>query len=141
MDRDNPKMTMNVDTERVLMSEALRGQVPELEGEERPDELSGKHVVVAAEMRTGGQKKGLVGILRGVHLGAETEIEFRIDLTEALDIIKAPALSFGGFELHHEEKTVVAIPGPFVVKACRIDEIDPAAQLCTIGLHLVKQQR
>lgn len=135
------KMSMNANTERVLMSEVLMGQVPELEGEERPDTLEGKHVIVIAEKYVGATKTGLIGVLRGIHLGVEPEIEFRIDLSEALGIMSATALTFGGFELHHEQKVAVSIPGPFIVKACRVDEIDPGTQLCTIGLHLVKQQR
>lgn len=137
----DPKLKMNVNTSHVLMSDALRGVVPELEGEERPEPPQGKHVVVIAQKVVGSKQEGLVGVLRGVHLGAEPEIEFRIDLSEALGLISAQNLSFVNFELHHGESTVVKIPGPFIVKAARIDEISPAEQLCTIGLHLMKQQR
>src|SRR3990167_7159243 len=131
MDPDK-KLTMNVNTSQVLMSDALRGQIPELEGEERPDPFEGKHVVVVAQKIVGQKESGLIGVLRGIHLGDEPEIEFRIDLTEALGLVQAQNLSFGGFELHHGESTVVKIPGPFIVKAARIDEISPADQLCTI---------
>lgn len=137
----DPKLTMNANTSHVLMSDALRGQIPELEGEERPDPFEGKHVVVVAQKVVGNASTGLVGVLRGVHLGVEPEIEFRIDLSEALGLVQAQDLSFNGFELHHGESTVVKIPGPFIVKAARIDEISPAEQLCTIGLHLMKQRR
>jgi len=137
----DPKLTMHANTSHVLMSDSLRGQVPELEGEERPDPFQGKHVVVIAEKVVGNSTSGLIGVLRGIHLGVEPEIEFRIDLGEALGLIQAQDLSFTGFELHHGESTVVKIPGPFIVKAARIDEISPADQLCTIGLHLMKQRR
>jgi hypothetical protein len=134
-------MELKTDPSRVLMSDVLKGQVPELEGEAGLDPVSGKHVIVVAEKVTNGSKKeGLVGILRSVLFDVEPEIEFRIDLTEALNIVEAQRLAFGGFELHHEAR-VIPMPGPFVVKACRIDDISAQDQLCTISLHLKKQPR
>lgn len=122
------------------MSEVLRGQVPELE-EHPVDVLRGKHVVVVTEKIIGDKAEGMVGILRGVLLGPDPEIEFRCELKEALEILKANSLSFTRFELHHGEETVVPIPGPFIVKAARIDEISVDEQVCTLGLHLQRQVR
>lgn len=133
----NTKLSMNVDKSHVLMSDVLRGQVPELEGEERETDQA-EHVVVIAQKIVGPLKEALIGVLRGIHLGSEPEIEFRIDLSEAMSLISAKDLSFAGFELHHKT-TVIPIPGPFTIKAARIDEISPIEQLCTIGLQLVKR--
>src|SRR5271165_4679128 len=135
-------MEMKAEPAQVLMSDVLRGQVPELEGEQRQiEELQAKHVLVVAEKATAVKTEGLVGILRGVLLGPEPEIEFRCDLKEALAILKANQLSFVKFELHYGDDVIVPIPGPFNVKAARIDEISPTDELCTLGLHLVRQQR
>lgn len=134
-------MEMKANTSGVLMSDVLRGQVPEIEDEHPVDALRGKHIVVVAERIIGDKKEGMVGILRGVMLGTDPEIEFRTEVKEALDILKANSLSFTRFELHHGEETVVPIPGPFTVKAARIDEIDIVEQVCTLGLHLQRQVR
>lgn len=132
---------MKADNDRVLMSEALRGQVPELEGEAQvPAELVLNAVTVVAEKRIGDKVTAMVGVLRGVLLGSEPEIEFRCALDEALDVLEASQLSFGGFELHRGDR-VVQIKGPFLVKAARLDEIVPGDQLCTLGLHLARPAR
>lgn len=134
-------MEMKANTSNVLMSEALRGQVPELEDEQVVDAFRGKHVVVVTEKVIGGKAEGMVGILRGIMLGVDPEIELRCELKEALEILRANSLSFTKFELHHGEETIIPIPGPFIVKAARIDEIDVMEQVCTLGLHLQRQVR
>jgi hypothetical protein len=134
-------MEMKADNAHVLMSEVLRGQVPELESEHPVDQLAHQHVVVIAEKIIGGKTEGMVGVLRGILLGTDPEIEFRAELKEALEILKANNLSFSRFELHLGETLVVPIPGPFIVKAARIDEISPQDQLCTLGLHLTRPAR
>lgn len=133
-------MEMKADTNHVLMSDVLKGQVPELEGEHPVDQLHGKHVIVITERVIGDKVDGMVGILRGLMLGENPEIEFRCDIKEALAILKANSLSFNRFELHHGED-VVPVVGPFIVKAARIDEIVVQDQLCTLGLHLQRQAR
>jgi len=135
-------MEMKADSSQVLMSDVLKGNVPELDGDAPVDQYQGKHVIVIAEKMTGGGNKveGLVGILRGILFDVDPEIEFRIDLKEALDIVEAQQLQFNRFELHHEER-VIQIQGPFIVKAARIDDISAQDQLCTISLHLKKPAR
>lgn len=133
-------MEMKANTEHVLMSDVLKGQVPELENEHPVDQLHGKHVIVISERVIGDKVDGMVGILRGLFLGENPEIEFRCDIKEALAVLKANLLSFTRFELHHGED-VVPVIGPFVVKAARIDEIVVQDQLCTLGLRLQRQAR
>lgn len=124
------------------MSDVLKGQVPEFDEEPSGDQHNAaKHVILIAEKVTGGRTSGMVGVLRGILLGIDPEIEFRVELKEALDILQANNLVFTRFELHYGEDIVVPIPGPFIVKAARIDEISPVDQLCTLGLHLTKQSR
>lgn len=132
-------MEMKADPSHVLMSDVLKGQVPELEGEAPADPFRGKHVVVVAEKIVAGKREGMVGILRGILFDKDPEIDFRVDLVEALNIVEANQLAFGGFELHHEER-VIRIPGPFIVKAARIDDISVPDQLCTLSLGLLRKQ-
>ena len=132
-------MEMKADPSHVLMSDVLKGQVPELD-DTPVGTLPDKHVIVVAERLIGDKSTPMVGIMRGVLLGPEPELEFRCALNEALDILEANALSFPKFELHHGER-IVLIQGPFVVKAARLDEILPNEQLCTLGLHLARPAR
>lgn len=134
-------MEMKANPNNVLMSDVLKGQVPELENELPIDQVHGKHVVVIAQRTIGDRTDGMVGILRGLLLGESPEIEFRCEIKEALEVMQANSLSFSKFELHHGVDTVVPIPGPFIVKAARIDEISAQDQVCTLGLHLQRQAR
>lgn len=131
-------MVMKTDTSKVLMSEALRGVLPEMDGSVHPASAS-EHVVVIVHKRTGAEQSAMVGVLRGVLLGAEPEVEFRCQLKEALDIIESSNVTFVGFELHHGER-VINVSGPFSARAARIDEIDVVEQLCTLGVHLQRQR-
>jgi hypothetical protein len=134
-------MEMKAKTSHVLMSEELRGQVPELDDEQLVEAASaGKHVLVIAERILKNARTGVVGIMRGILFDVEPEVEMRINLTEALDLVEAPDLLFGSLELHHGER-VVKVPGPFIVKAARVDDIDANEQLCTLSLHLKKPAR
>lgn len=132
-------MQMKADTGHVLMSEALRGNVPSLEGEALPQAID-QHVIVIIDRIVGGVSTPLVGVLRGVLLGAEPELELRCELKEAIDLLEASGLSIGRFELHHGQR-VLSVPGPFSVKAARLDEIVPEDQLCALGLHMTRQTR
>lgn len=131
-------MEMKPDTSSVLMSEVLKGQIPDLEEVEVVDALAGgKHVIVILEKLVSTTATTAVGILRGMLFDTDPEVELRIDLTEALDIVEAKSLLIGKLELHHGER-IVPVIGPFKVKAKRLDEVSFADQLCTLGLHLTR---
>ena len=132
-------MKLNADTNRVLMSDVLKDRLPQLE-DDVLEPIQGKHVLAVGHMVSGNETKGVTGILRGVIFGAVPEVEFRLDLEDALGIVQAPQLQFSKFELHHGDK-VIDMPGPFVVSMCRIDDISAQDQLCTIWLQLKRQAR
>jgi hypothetical protein len=133
-------MEIKPDTSRVLMSDVLKGTIPELEDEIAKDPISGKHVIAIAHRVVAGKADGLVGILRGVLFGKDPEIAFRIELNDAMDIVDAPQLHFNGFEFHHGER-IIKMPGPFLVEAARIDDISAQDQMCTLSLHLKRPAR
>jgi len=139
-DKDS-KLRLQPNNSSILMSDTLKGHVPALEEEPLPeDPLAGEHVVVIAAKRVANQRDAIVGILRSVLFDVDPEIEFRIQLSEAMDIIEAPGISFDGFELHHGER-IIKMGGPYLVKAARIDDISSKDQMCTLGLHLKKPAR
>lgn len=136
-----PKLHVRPDTSRILMSDELRGTVPDLEEEVPEDPNAGQHVVVIAHRRVMEQIDPIVGILRSVLLnGIEPKIEFRVQMKDAMDIVDTPGVSFDGFELHHGER-IIKVPGPYIVTAAQIDDISPPDQMCTLGLHLKKPAR
>lgn len=129
-------MEVKADNSRVLMSDVLKGQVPELEGEAEGLEALYVHVIVA--LRVGNKQTALAGILRSVLFGEDPELEFRVQLEEALAFVEANDMQVLGFELHHGMK-VIKVPGPLVVKAVRIDDVAFAEQLCTLSLGLKRR--
>lgn len=133
-------MPMVADKSHVLMSDVLKGRVAELDARDDVSELMDDHVMVVAERVIKGAIDTMTGILRGVMFGIEPELEMRVDIKQAMEVVKAEDLSFKGFRLEHGD-SVVEVPGPFVVKACRFDEISAEDQLCTLGLHLKKPAR
>ena len=135
-------MELKPDTSRILMSNALKGQVPELESE-MVEQMQGQYVHVVADRRIGGQQLPLAGLLRTVLFDTSPEIEIKVELIEAIRTVKANDLVFGGFELQHgeEEDGGLSMPGPFSVKAARIQEIDPATQTCVLALQLQRVKK
>lgn len=125
-------------TDRILMSDTLRGNVPALENDEQVQDVeSDNYVFVTAEKISNHERTAVIGILRGIELGIEPQVEMRLSIVHALDIIETPGLLFGRFELKTLDR-VVNIPGPFKVKSARLFDIDTISQMCTLGLHLVK---
>lgn len=133
-------MEVKPDKSRVLMSDTLKGVLPDLDGDNL-SQLVGEGIYVVADRRVGGQQLPLAGVLRSVLFDVNPEVEMRIELAEALAVVQAQDLVFGGFELHHGEKTTVQLPGPFTVKAARIEEIDVPAQLCILLLQLQRVKK
>ena len=128
------------ETSRVLMSDVLRGKVPaELEDEAlvgAADVLEQSVVSVIANVQVGrGKATAIVGILRSVLFENEPELEFRVQLDDALAVVSTEGLQFLGFELHYGERQI-KVPGPFLIKGARIDDIDPHVGLCGLSLGL-----
>lgn len=130
------------ETSRLLMSDVLRDRVqidPAMEDEAvlgAADVLEGGVVSVIANVQIGtGKSTAIVGILRSVLFENEPELEFRVQLDDALDLVTVQNLQFLGYELHHGDR-IIKTPGPFLVKGARIDNIDPASSLCDLSLGL-----
>ena len=120
-----------------MMSDVLKGQIPTIEDElvEQKVETS---VIVIAQRVMGAKNEPLVAILKGVLFGVEPEVELRVCLDDAFNVIQATDMTLASLELHHGER-IISMPGPFIIKQARIDEISD--QMCTLGLHLKRQVR
>ncbi len=133
-------MEMKADPSRILMSDTLRGQVLDLDNADDVDDLAHRYVTVVAARRLAGQLNPMTGILRTVLFDIEPEIEFRVELSDAFDLVQADKQTFDCFELHHGTR-IVNLVGPFTAKAARIQEIDVRDQMCVIALHLNRTKR
>ena len=136
---------IKAETSRVLMSDVLKGRVPEdLEDEAvagAVDVLEKEVVSVIANVQVGtGKATAVCGILRSVLFESEPELEFRVTLDDALSIVEAQQLQFLGFELHHGDR-VIKGPGPLLIKGARIDDIDAPNGLCTLSLGFKRPAR
>lgn len=120
---------------KIMMSETLRGRLPELESD-IADQLHDQYVHVLIDRRIGGKLLPFAGLLTTVLFGANPEIEIKVELIEALETIKANGLTFDRFDLQYGEKVTVAMAGPFKARAARIQDIDPSTQTCVLALQL-----
>jgi len=120
------------------MSDTLKDHLPDLESDV-VDQLQDQYVHVVADRRIGAKSLPITGLLVSVLFDVQPEIEFKVELSEALITVSANTLSFVSFELHHGE-TTVPIPGPFIVKAARIQDIDALNQMCVLSLQLQRVQ-
>lgn len=131
-------MEIKADPARLMMSEALKGAVPQLEN----DEVLGDEFVVTAE---GWMKDGsIAGALRSVLFDPKPEIEFRVLLDAAFDVVEAQGLVFTRFTIQRQDRAI-ELQGPFTVKAARISEIDadvnPDTQMCVLALSLQRDKK
>jgi hypothetical protein len=132
-------MELKANNSRVLMSEVLKEQIPE--GDDAGDPLNGIEtlaVYVVVDRRISGQKSPLTGILSSVLFGAEPEVELMVNIGDALETINASQLEILGVELQYGEDVTVPMPGPFNVKAARLDKIDVIQQSCVLSMQLAR---
>lgn len=124
-------MEMKTNRSFLLMSDDLKDRISD-------DQQAGDvpaFVIVIADRVTAGAEKPIVGVLRTVLFDQEPEIEFKVMLSEAFSVINSNHQYFKSFELQNGEDKI-NMPGPFVVKAARIQEVDPKDQMCVLALSL-----
>lgn len=119
--------------DKMLMSEELRNQFGD--GDEIGD-VASNYVHVIADRRINGQPDPITGLLSSILFSKEPEIEFKVQLDEALRSVKESNVAFHNFELQHGSESSIKIPGPFIVVAARIQDIDVHSQTCILALHL-----
>lgn len=131
-------------TDRLLMSEELRGAVPELEGQvdalsRLANEMVTQNLIKVVIHRFFGEvEDSMLGVVQSFRLGVSpNEFAFTVGIDEAFKTIDRDGLSFGGFELHYGEM-VKDVVGPFRVLNVIIQDIDPLKNLCT--MHLIVER-
>ena len=129
-------MHVKPENSRLLMSEALKGRLPAELEDEAAETLGNQAISAVIKLKIGDKSTAVIGILRSVLFEKEPELEARVALDDAFNIVSSQNVTFLGFELHYGEKAVVKVDGPFVVKGVRLDEVDALNQLCLLSLGL-----
>lgn len=133
-------MEMRVAKEKILMSDTLKGNVPDLEDdddvirERMIEELSTKYVHVIIDLAG---DKVMTGLLESVLFGEPAEIEFKTELHEALSLAAIP-VNVNNVEMQHGESSKFEIRGQRKITASRIFDINPQQQTCMLMLQLTK---
>jgi len=124
------------------MSDALKGNIPGLEN----DQVPGTEFVVTVEgtIAVDGKETSITGALHSVLFDIDPEIEFRVLLHDAFDVIEGENLTFKRIMIQQQHREV-ALGGPFTVKAARVSAIDadndPDTQMCVLALSLKRVKK
>lgn len=130
------------DSNRLLMSDSIKGMVPELEDEQIVS-LSDSYVMVTFQFLVDDTEKILGGSLVGIAFDTQEEakIDARVNLGDAYDIIKkyvqTSRLSCGVFYMHLGDNEIPFV-GPFAVAHPKIHDFDHQNKMCTLGVDLIK---
>jgi hypothetical protein len=132
------------DSNRLLMSDSIKGMVPELE-DDQIEQLSDSYVMTTFQFLLEGTEKILGGSLVGISLEnlEEIKLDVRVNLGDAYDIIKkyveeTSRLSCGMFYMHLGDSEI-PFSGPFEVSRPKIHDFDHQNKMCTLGVDLIKR--
>lgn len=131
---------MEADTSRVLMSDSLKGQIPDIEEEQQS--LIDRLIGVTATWKSGDlDDRTIFGSLRTFLMnknGDFRELELRVLLDDALDMVSVVDVVFTKIELKHGERTLKS-EGLSLVETRIIDiEVNSEPQMCTLALGLMR---
>lgn len=131
---------MNDVDDRLLMSDSIRGMVPELE-EEQVIKLVDAFVVVTLEMSRDSITDIVSGRLVGVsHEEKVTKLDIRLGNDVAYGLFKTivqDSLTCVNVYLHLAEDET-KFSGPFKVTSPKLVDFDSQHKMCTLGLDLIK---
>lgn len=126
---------------RVLMSESLKGVLPEFE-EDQLQAFSESFVVTTLEVNVGDDSELLSGSLVGISFEslAEIKLDIRVSTKEAYDIIKkysSSGLASRVFFLHLGNDEIV-FQGNYKIVNPKAVSFDHQSRMCTLGVDLIK---
>lgn len=130
---------------RLLMSEDLRGKVPELD-DDILKQYESNFVFGVLEGVDPDDGNDMVGNLVGLALEETVKWDFRVNLTTALRFISRyvpdddagqPVIPCSGFQLFLGDD-VIRFPGPFIVVRPKVYDVDNNTKLCTLAVDLTR---
>ena len=125
--------------DRLLMSDSLRGVVPELDDEE-VEKYRDSYIVVSADLSDGDEF-----ILSGLCVGiafepSETKIDIKVPLALGYEVfarLKSGKQTCKCLYLNRGQD-VLEYPGPYSVVSPRLTDFDRPTVMCNLGLDLIK---
>lgn len=131
---------MEDDNGRLLMSDSLVGQIPDLD-EDTVRGLEDSFVMAVLHVVTEKGAEPVVGSVVGVSFESDKLInmDIRTGLSEAFDLLR----SYSSVQLRCEEllmkmgDTELSRTGPFTFTSLKILDFDHPTKMCTLGMDLV----
>ena len=126
---------------RVLMSDSLRGLVPELEDDDIKA-FSESFVVTTIEISTINDSRIIIGSLDGLSFESigDLKIDIRVKVKDAYDIIKLYTQTgiSSRLLLMHLGDDEISLQGPFKISSPKMMSFDHQNKMCILGLDLNK---
>jgi len=126
---------------RILMSDSLRGTVPDLEDDssQTSEQLLNSFIIVVLEMN---DAEILTGSLDGISLEEKViKLDVKLKIDSVYDLINDMSLGVvptcNAIQLHLGEKANRII-GPFKFTSPKMFAIDHPNKLCVLGIDLIK---
>lgn len=124
--------------EKLLMSDSLRGQIPDLEQLDSQDDY---FVIFALVARSKFTAEIIIGTLVGISVEPDiVKVEMRIETSKAYDFLTAH-MSTGWECLEYHLQTAskdYTETGPFRISSPRMMDFDKSDKHCTLGFDLLK---
>lgn len=123
--------------DKLMMSDSLRGQIPEIEQLEDDDSF----VIFALAVRNVSGADVFAGSLVGMAIEPScTKVELRVETSKAYEFVTSHVeLGWECMEYHLQTATRDFVKsGPFNVISPRLMDFDKSSKQCTLGFDLVK---
>jgi len=128
-------------TDRILMSDDIRGMVPELETESLKD-YNDSFVVATIDLSNEGHTDILVGSVAGISFenASEIKLDVRVNIDEAFRTVKkhkTTGLSCRMFYMYLGDDELL-LEGPYKISSSKMMDFDHQNKMCTLGVDLIK---
>ena len=127
---------------RLMMSDSIKGQVPELESDETAKFDDGfVIVVIETKVDEASSDRLLVGSLVGFGHEDVVKIDLRVPIVDAFAVVKKTMdespMTCEGYQMHLGTE-VARQTGPFKLSSPRVMDFDHANKMCTLAVDLIR---
>lgn len=126
------------DSDTLMMSEELKGQIPDLSED---DDVNNSFIIVVIDLQCNESRQPLVGSLVGIKHDVCTKIDMRSSMKTAYTVFSY--ITNGGkalcdsFQLQLGDQEVT-FTGPYELLSPAIIDVDSTNKMCTLAVDLVK---
>jgi len=134
------KLKITTSTSKLLMSDSLKGTVPEFEDAEVGEQSKNFIIAILEIVINKSKTEPLMGSLVGIELGDNVKIDFKMLLSDAFSTIglfNQGKIDINSIQLHLLND-VMYIDGPFKITSMKLIDIDQTLQLCVLAIDLTR---